>query len=218
MSIAVTALGALVGYLGAEVAESHIFERTLWPERFYNFVGFATATQLAFLMPMGGPLHRAALQTLDKFRDKGLYKGPQQGDMLGTAFFPNRSDVPYYPRSEAAGAHGQIPKEIRNGFWINVLEAVGTKIRQPLKRASNDGALGENRDFTQARSIKPIFVLRLESISTEDVRHSFQEEEKTWKTFLGIFLSEMTSIMLAIASAAWCISGVSYGEDRKSVV
>ncbi|KAJ4152251.1 hypothetical protein NW754_004046 [Fusarium falciforme] len=36
----VSALGAVLGYLGAEVAEESIFERILWPQRFFNYINF----------------------------------------------------------------------------------------------------------------------------------------------------------------------------------
>jgi hypothetical protein len=59
------ALGTLIGYLGAEVAIPEIFERLLWPERCYNGSNLSKASQMAFFMPMGGPLHKAALSSLN---------------------------------------------------------------------------------------------------------------------------------------------------------
>lgn len=85
------ALGSIVGYLGAEVAEDAIFENLLWPQRFYNDRTLGSLTQQFLFMGMGGPLHRAALATLDQLRDHGLYLGPRRGDMLGTAFYKDLS-------------------------------------------------------------------------------------------------------------------------------
>src|SRR5258708_39160987 len=79
-----SALGSLIGYLGTEVAPGDLFERQLWPQRFYNGFTIYNAWKLALLMPMGGPLHKAALQTLDKFFKNGLFKGGSLGRMLGT--------------------------------------------------------------------------------------------------------------------------------------
>ena len=36
MSALSGALGSIIGYLGAEIAEANIFDRLLWPQRFYN--------------------------------------------------------------------------------------------------------------------------------------------------------------------------------------
>lgn len=57
---AVSALGSVLGYLGAEVAESSLFQRLLWPQRFYNYLDPILFLKLAFLFPTSGPLHRAA--------------------------------------------------------------------------------------------------------------------------------------------------------------
>ena len=55
------ALGTLIGYLGSEVATGVLFERLLWPQRFYNGISTSNAWKLALFMPMGGPMHKAAL-------------------------------------------------------------------------------------------------------------------------------------------------------------
>lgn len=55
MTAVVSALGAVVGYLGPEVAEESLFERILWPQRFFNYVDLPTLLKTSILMPMGGP-------------------------------------------------------------------------------------------------------------------------------------------------------------------
>jgi hypothetical protein len=59
-----SALGTLIGYIGAEAATDQVFERLLWPQRFWNGFTIYHALRVALFMPMGGPLHRAALHTL----------------------------------------------------------------------------------------------------------------------------------------------------------
>ena len=81
------ALGTLIGYIGAEAATSQVFERLLWPQRFWNGFSTTKALKIALFMPMGGPLHRAALHTLDRFFKHGLFKGDSLGHILGTAFY-----------------------------------------------------------------------------------------------------------------------------------
>lgn len=84
-----SALGTLIGYIGAEAATDQVFERLLWPQRFWNWFSIYHMFQVVLFMPMGGPVHRAALHTLDKFFENRLFKGDTTGHMLGTAFFKN---------------------------------------------------------------------------------------------------------------------------------
>jgi hypothetical protein len=87
------ALGSVVGYLGAEVAEEEIFKKLLWPQRFYNEHTVGSLIQQFLLMGMGGPLHRAALATLNDLRDHGLYLRARRGDMLATAFYKDFAQI-----------------------------------------------------------------------------------------------------------------------------
>jgi hypothetical protein len=57
------ALGSIIGYLGAEAAQSYLFERLLWPQISCNSTMPASLLQTAVLMSMAGSLHRAALET-----------------------------------------------------------------------------------------------------------------------------------------------------------
>jgi hypothetical protein len=52
----ISALGTLVGYIGAEAATEDVFERLLWPQRFFNDVSRQDFLQIGFLTPMGGLL------------------------------------------------------------------------------------------------------------------------------------------------------------------
>lgn len=118
------ALGTIVGYLGAQVAPDDLFERLLWPQRFYNDFHLRNAAKVAFLMPMGGPMHRAALATLDACLVNGLlHQGHQWGDMLGTAFFAD-SGLNYTIHDPTH--NGPVPptnhKSARNAFWATVVE------------------------------------------------------------------------------------------------
>lgn len=84
------ALGAVLGYIGAEAATPSIFERLLWPQRAYANFKLSLLPGAAFATSMDGPLHKAALKTLDTIFDHGLMKGAHQGHMLGSAFFPDQ--------------------------------------------------------------------------------------------------------------------------------
>ncbi|KAI1666406.1 hypothetical protein L13192_10090 [Pyrenophora tritici-repentis] len=65
MTAVAGALGSVIGYVGAEVAKPTVFERLLWPQRFYNYATPRTLLLSALTMPMGGPLHKAAFAALD---------------------------------------------------------------------------------------------------------------------------------------------------------
>src|SRR5271169_6540540 len=94
-------LGVLLGYLGGEVATKVLFERFLWPQRFYNGFGLKWSSFITVTMTMslGGPLHRAALEVLDDLTQNGLMRGPQVGDFLGTVFFANTEAIYTTPPS-----------------------------------------------------------------------------------------------------------------------
>lgn len=128
------ALGTIVGYLGAEVAPDDLFERLLWPQRFYNDFNLRNSAKVGFLMPMGGPLHRAALSTLDACLINGLLlRGLQSGNMLGTAFFADRA-LTYSIHNPTRGGAPE-PTELkaaRNAFWATVVEQLPpTYVAQP---------------------------------------------------------------------------------------
>ncbi|KAJ1323431.1 hypothetical protein MN608_11586 [Microdochium nivale] len=121
------ALGSVIGYLGSEVAEPQLFERLLWPQRFYNDLTPSVALKHALLMTMGGPLHSAALKVLDIFGKHGLYLGRGRGNMLGTVFFPDSGrNFEGVTRGVGAVEAGHEERDLRTGacrnaFWIEVL-------------------------------------------------------------------------------------------------
>src|SRR5437762_4396084 len=84
---AIAALGTIIGYIGSETVDEEIFERLLWPERFYNSGSPLTLLKIAIFLPMGGPLHAAAIHSLISLRKNNLYRGALQGNMLGTPFY-----------------------------------------------------------------------------------------------------------------------------------
>lgn len=164
---AFAALGTIVGYLGAETACSSVFERQLWPARFYNTTSWRSLTAFALLMPGGGPIHKAAVEVLDTFAKSGLYKGFCRGDMLGTAFFKDTKQKYKIHIGQIEEDTGEIA-DARNAFWGGVLGLV------PLHRRSRRlsflvkaGGEEANRPRNSIRSQRPVFLLRL-SWATED--------------------------------------------------
>jgi hypothetical protein len=181
-------LGSVIGYLGAEVAENTVFERLLWPQRFYNSLSPSILFQLAILHPMGGPLHRAALQTLDIFRDKGIYRGYRRGHMAGTAFHSDHG------KSYIASAEPGKKKAARNGFWFTVMQA--------SEWWPNDHAEAQ-------RAIQPVFRLHLQAGRRKpEGAVEIREEVMGWRNWVGLGASEVTA--LAAALVAGCYMGVTW--------
>lgn len=148
------ALGAVLGYLGGDVAEVAHFERLLWPRRFYHDWTPGVAVRQCLFLTMGGPVHSAALKTLDVFRKHGLYLGRGFGHLLGTAFYPDSMakystglrvpDGVALPGADAKGGLGVGAQErgdegidrrrraesktktdeARNAFWVEVSRRV----------------------------------------------------------------------------------------------
>ncbi|GKZ51435.1 hypothetical protein AbraIFM66951_005782, partial [Aspergillus brasiliensis] len=72
LSTTLSASSTLIGYIGTEVATpSNTFHRLLWPQRHYNNFSLRNSWKPALLMPLGGPLHTAALKTIDQFFENG---------------------------------------------------------------------------------------------------------------------------------------------------
>ncbi|PYH88868.1 hypothetical protein BO71DRAFT_124301, partial [Aspergillus ellipticus CBS 707.79] len=113
LSTTLSAASTLIGYIGTEVATTSNFHRVLWPQRSYNNFSFSNAWKPALLMPLGGPLHTAALKTIDQFFTNGLFQGPDLGHMLGTAFFPDSGEE-YQVFENGVGV--RVAK-VRNGLW-----------------------------------------------------------------------------------------------------
>ncbi|KAF8850631.1 hypothetical protein BDZ45DRAFT_539306, partial [Acephala macrosclerotiorum] len=205
------ALGSVIGYVGAEVADRSLFERLLWPQRFYNDFNFSVFVKLALLMPMGGPVHKAAIQTLEKFRKNGLYNGASRGDMLGTAFF---EDAGYTCREvmNADLQHGleTKPDQARNNFWVEAIANVHARGRGVqrvivgeegrIRTSFGSGEFGEKSH----RAIQMVYevVLELDSLDSSDAAPPTEaildENSITWRAIAGILSSEVSAVGLAI--------------------
>jgi hypothetical protein len=207
-SVVPAALGSVIGYVGAEVASTSTFDRLLWPQRFYNYTNLSTIIKTALLMPMGGPLHRAALEVLDAFREQGIYQGKTRGHMLGTAFFTHKKEVRYKWLTAPASEKSKELKEVRNGFWVEVLKNIN-----PHRFLTRNGAIEtktsdqESQPISQRRRTRHyIYYLNLETVEATDIpRNALKvtEHNVTITTLVMVLLSESISIAIALIIAAW---------------
>ena len=197
------ALGSIIGYLGAEAAEPYLFERLLWPQRFYNANSLTTFLGSALLMPMGGPLHRAALEVLDRFRKKGLYGGRQRGHMLGTAFY---ADTGLKFKFHGYGGTDHDP-QIRNGLWINVLRSLRSYSLRGGE-GTKKGADVEKHESDIQRAAQMVYHLKL-SVPEE-------AQKKNTKFFCedNISLATPFAMVASEASAIGCALLILLAEQR----
>jgi hypothetical protein len=201
MTAVAGALGSVIGYVGAEVAEPTVFERLLWPQRFYNYTTPRTLFLSALTMPMGGPLHKAALETLDAIRENGLYRGARRGHMLGTAFYHN-TRASYVNRTAS-----DSDSEIRNGFWVEVLKMVDQGGRGQWayhdRRSGSSESLPKQLPMSRAKQL--LFTLSFSNSSPNSSGHavSVSEDEVTGNTILGVVFSELSTIIFAVVVGIW---------------
>ena len=163
-AVAFGALGTLVGYVGAEVASDAIFSRLLWPERFYNTHRPTDLIVLAALMPMGGPIHKAALATLDQLIASGSNSGYCMGDMLGSAFYEDTNQKYILRRGEQHEA--DLQKEARNGLWIRAMRLVHWRALEKTLVPRSTGKSHKDEEaadrVTRLRAKRPLFWLTLQ--------------------------------------------------------
>ena len=209
------ALGSVIGYLGSEVAEPLLLERVLWPQRFCNDLTVSILVRQSLLMTMGGPLHAAALATLDQFRDNGLYLGQRRGNYLGTAFYPD-SKVSYkiVPNLSLESQS----KKARNGFWIHVIHCIDALQRYSLLSSDEEQQEESGRHrasqsvnvltLTQDTESKQPIISKQPATSKQPAMSnivSVSEYRLTWKSFLIMFCSEAVAIVAAL------IAGIKLG-------
>jgi hypothetical protein len=208
MTAVAAAIGSVIGYVGAEVAEEELFERLLWPQRFYNYLDLRTSLKYSFLMPMGGPLHRAALQVLDTFRDNGLYRGRAMGHMLGTAFFADNDGIQYFHHTDIDTSTGgrESPKDVRNCFWVEVLRRVDPRlVAKDPSICTASSSEEEQSHQSMKRTTHYLFRLSLEVLPEvpESRVPIVREDRITLTTITGICLSEVSGVGCGIVIGVW---------------
>lgn len=207
MTSITAALGSVIGYLGGEVSQRWSFERLLWPQRYYHHIDVLDCVKMSLLLPMGGPVHRAALETLDGFLRQGLYKGRIRGDMLGTAFFSEQESIAYYDRTASNEEKRRERKKVRNGFWPQVLKHTANKHRKETQLDQLDH-LKQDRTPIR-RTTYTVYTLDMRclgqsaNISQRERTQKISEDKATFQTFIGIVLSETSTIAVAVTTGVW---------------
>ncbi|KAL3444153.1 hypothetical protein BJX65DRAFT_174824 [Aspergillus insuetus] len=198
------ALGTILGYLGAEIAPPDLFERLLWPQRFYNGFSWTATPKMALLMSMGGPLHRAALTTFDKILHNDLLKGKHIGHMLGSPFYSD-SGLKY----TIYDSQGRKEEEeyVRNDLWSRVVA------HYPIPSsalATGPTAYTENgvpAKATKIRAFHKVSYLKLSAIEDSSQPRIVTEHETgatSPRVYAAIVVTELISVAIGITVfAVW---------------
>jgi hypothetical protein len=146
----------------------------------------------ALLMPIGGPVHKAAVAALDQFMVTRVWKG-----RLSTAFFDDTQKS--YTLWKDDQRHG-ADREVRNGFWTNVLGLVDWK--QGRELAGNETSQGRTE---YVRTRRPVFILKL-SRAPETLPEGTRFIDGDVGAFklryaAGIIISEVSTLAFGIATA-----------------
>ena len=196
----ITALGTIIGYIGAEAVTDDLFSRLLWPQRFYNHVSWRNILPLALFLPLGGPLHKAALKAIDTFYHNGLFKGSELGHMLGTAFFQDSSleYIAHTPESAWEKDH------VRNGLWVGAINEM--RVLRPERAGGHkqeDGVVSKKR----VRQRMTVSHLTLSYPGPQDKTTCVVKDDTgaaTLHTYAALILTETTGIATAVfAMVIW---------------
>jgi hypothetical protein len=215
------AFGAVLGYIGAEAATDIWFSSLLWPQRSFSHLTLRSIPTLALLMPMGGPLHKAALSTFDIANARGLLKGAREGHMLGTSFF-KQTDWTY----TIPGTASSEPRAARNCMWARALQYMPLPAEQPGSLAGLSppatGAAVEKGILPPAgngriplRAKVAVYHLIFTPATAEDKasQMAFVRENcgrPGSHVYLSIFIAELSGIIIfaviyAIGRSLWCL-------------
>jgi hypothetical protein len=199
----IAALGAVVGYIGAEAANGNIFERLAWPQRAYSNLNIRNALKIAFLMPYGGLLFKPVMAIMDTASRNGTLSGRGQGHMLGTIFYPDSSTV-YDVYDRGSDAPSEIKKEARNNTWLRIARIISMRATPPKKADVERGK--SVPEETRSRLATCHLTFTTEKLpKTSKWSNDFSIDVETTspgpRAVLGTLVSELTGIgMMALVS------------------
>ena len=198
------AFGAVLGYVGGEAPLQSLFSRLLWPQRYYSGFTFSHIPKLALLLPMGGPLQKAALQTLDVLFSHSLLKGPQQGHMLGTAFF---RDEGWQYTLHGPNGHRE---ELRNCVWVRALRHLEIPMLDmtatpPNMQTAEKGNI-KNEKYRAKVSVAHLTITPARDTDRKPAIPCLSEDTGIpgLRVFMAIVATELTGILTAVG-IAWLL-------------
>ncbi|KAJ5480957.1 hypothetical protein N7539_006851 [Penicillium diatomitis] len=206
LSNVLSALGTLIGYIGTEVATADPIDRLLWPRRAFQNFSMQNAWKVALFMPLGGPLHKTALETMDTFVKHGLFQGELCGHMLGTAFFPD-TYMTYQLYQD-----GLMKREasVRNGLWVRVMDQISSHALKPSVNMQEAEIKNAEASYTRTITRRQVVTVSYLQLSVIEHQHISRQGLKdlvvesdvgpvSWKIVLAIVTTELTAIGVALA-------------------
>lgn len=139
-------------------------------------------------------MHKAALKTLDKLHQNGLFEGRSLGSMLGTAFF---YDTKLGYRMQDSPSSSIVKDYVRNGLWVQAISHI------PILTASEEDGNGElgmkAQRLVRARSVVNILQLSYTDGKVESFRTIKKDVGSvSFRILLAIIWSEITGIALGV--------------------
>lgn len=190
----ISALGTLIGYIGSEAATDDLFERLLWPQRCFSAFSWSDIFRVGLLNPMGGPLHKAALTTLDRLHQNGLFVGQSLGNMLGTAFF---HDTGLRYKMQDSPSSSMVKDYVRNALWVQAIRHIPIPI---TNQPDGNGELGTKPPkLVRARTVVNILELSYTDCKVDPSRTVKNDiGSVSFRTLLAIIWSEITGIVVGV--------------------
>lgn len=203
-SAGLAALGALLGYIGAEAATTSPFEHLLWPNRYLSNPSLKSDLAIAILTPMGGPIHKAALEIYDTLHAHGLFLGRQRGHMLGTAFF---NDIGWSYTLRGPGKDASA-KDCRNCLWALALGLLRVPDFHSNRQESSSGQQEKGlvrKNTIRSRTCVHHLTFYPATVEDKNSKLPFVKEHTRvpgLSVFLTIILGELSAIIVAVVLIA----------------
>ena len=201
----VNAVGTVLGYIGAEAVTTATFTRLLWPQRASYNLRPCHLAPLAILLPSGGPLYKSTLQALDTASNNGLFRGKDQGHMLGTSFFPDSKCI-YTHHAIGSPSHTEAS---RNNLWVKVMALL------PFPRTVDKPDDAEKGSALTAAPVRARIAVRHLTLGVRQIRQRSELPSAymavdgecnafSLRAFLGILATEISGIGIAtIVASVW---------------
>lgn len=201
---AIGAIGAVLGYIGAEGATPAMFERLLWPQRAHLGFTYRHVLKLALFGSTGGPVYKAALQVLDNAYSHGLLQGAGLGHMLGSSFFPQSESM--YVLDSTDRQYDSHSEPSRNCLWERVSASMPPYSGLRQKKADMEHG---HRTKQQSRSQVSVHHITLEirdlpASATPVLNTDTETGAVSLRTLAGILTSELSGIVFSVLVAAIC--------------
>ncbi|KAL8787514.1 MAG: hypothetical protein Q9213_002172 [Squamulea squamosa] len=155
------ALGTLIAYLGTEISVNDLFNRLLWPQKYYNNPSTQKIWKAALLMPMGGPLHKAALTTLDAIYKHGCSKAIGMAICSAQLFADTGRSYRLLEKDATS-----TTEHARNGMWLRVIEELPKLLTDnPSSKARPEEAVPLTKRIRQYIAVSHLFLERANKVA-----------------------------------------------------